>query len=280
MVTVVSFHAHPDDESLLTAGTLALASAAGHRVVVVTATRGEAGLTTDADPRSLGRTRMAELRASAAALGVREVRWLGYRDSGLEPHLADSTATPGRPPFAAADVREAAERLAALLRTLDAEVLTVYDAAGGYGHPDHVQVHRVGMLAARLAGTPIVLQATRRGTAFRAGLAVLRCLGHPLGHPAVRSARVFSDAREITHRIDVRPVIAAKRRSLEAHATQRGGGVRTVDALLRLPRPLFVLLLGHEYYVQAGIDRRAGRCRGILDVRSPGPVLTVVEPAG
>src|SRR4051812_15130487 len=105
--TLVSFHAHPDDEALLTSGTLARAASEGHRVVVVVATTGGAGLVSTQVRASadLPALRMAELRRSAAALGVARVEHLGYDDSGMV--LADAARVAARP-FALADVEEAA----------------------------------------------------------------------------------------------------------------------------------------------------------------------------
>ncbi len=105
--------------------------------------------TRSAPGESLTERRVAELAASAEILGVDRVEYLGYRDSGMdgEPTNHDAEA------FARADVEEAAARLAQILRDERADVLTVYDDHGGYGHPDHVQVHRVGVRAAELAGT-------------------------------------------------------------------------------------------------------------------------------
>ncbi len=155
--TLVSFHAHPDDEALLTGGTLARAAAEGHRVVIVVATAGEAGLTER--PDDLAARRVQELQASAQALGCARVEVLGYGDSGSGPETPRDAAR-DRARFADVDPWEPAERLAEILREEHADVLTVYDARGGYGHPDHVQVHRVGVLAAQLAGTRVVLEAT------------------------------------------------------------------------------------------------------------------------
>ena len=249
--TLVSFHAHPDDESLLTGGTLALAAAAGHRVVLVVATEGGRGL---AGPRDgsgaiLSRVRMAELDRAASALGCARVVSLGYADSGLRPGPADGDA------FVHADVDEAAHRLAQVLREERADVLTVYDRNGGYGHPDHVQVHRVGVEAARLAGTPVVLEATVPARAFRTVLAVLRVLGHPLGRSAPLGTRqVFADPGRVTHRVRVTGALRAKRAAMAAHGSQRRGGgtVRLLDHVLRLPLPLFGLVFGHEWFVERG----------------------------
>ena len=96
--TLIAFHAHPDDEALLTAGTMARAAAEGHRVVLVVATDGDLGLaaSTYAGDGHLGERRLAELRASADHLGVARVEHLGYADSGLGPELyPDPPGAPG-----------------------------------------------------------------------------------------------------------------------------------------------------------------------------------------
>ncbi|MFD2079979.1 N-acetylglucosaminyl deacetylase, LmbE family [Actinopolymorpha cephalotaxi] len=266
--TCVFFHAHPDDEALFTSGTMARLAAEGHRVVLVVATAGDQGLaapesitagTPDggsvgtesssvAAPR-LGDVRLAELRASAAALGVARVEHLGYADSGLDG-LAEPTWAP---PFVRADADEAAGRLAAVLAEEHADLVTTYDPAGGYGHPDHVRVHQVGARAAELAGTPTVLEATvDRELLLRALRLVGRVYRFPPEFDVSAFERAFAPRAEITHRIDVRRYARAKRASLAAHATQATGGdsVRTVAALRRLPGPLFRLVLGTEWYVR------------------------------
>ncbi|MFI5915956.1 PIG-L family deacetylase [Dactylosporangium sp. NPDC051541] len=246
--TLVAFHAHPDDETLLTGGTLARAAAEGHRVVLVTATLGESGLADGAS--DLGSRRHAELLAAAEALGCARVETLGYADSGLN-------ATGG---FSSVPVAEAATRLAAILRAERADVLTGYDANGGYGHPDHLQVHRVARAAAELTGTPL-LEATVDRSRLRAVLAVLRLAGRllpslPFGDPT----RVFTARRDITHVVDVRPFAAQKRAAMRAHASQAegGSGVRTLALLSHLPGPLFRAVCGREWFVEPpGTGKRA-----------------------
>ncbi len=247
--TLVAFHAHPDDESLLTGGTLARAAAEGHRVVLVTATDGERGLAGAADGtgEDLGRLRRGELQRAAGCLGVHRVVHLGYADSGLHPDPGDLDA------FAVADPYDAARRLAEVLREEQADVLTVYDPNGGYGHPDHVRVHLVGSLAARLAGTPVVLEATVPAGAFRAVLRLLRAVGHLLGTPPPLGDRqVFSDRGRITHRVRVGHHLLAKRAAMAAHASQRraDGQGRVLDQMVRLPTPVFALAFGHEWFVE------------------------------
>lgn len=256
--TLAAFHAHPDDEALLTGGTLARAAAEGHRVVLVVATDGAAGLAAaafTADGR-LAERRARELDIAAGALGVARVVRLGYDDSGMD-------GTEGRDghAFARLDVDVAADRLAAVLREERVDVLTVYDAAGGYGHPDHVQVHRVGVRAAELAGTPVVLEATVPADLFLGLLRALRLVGHALGSSApLGTDRVFSPRRAVTHRVRFPGQVAAKRAAMAAHASQRRaeGQARVLDWILRLPAPVFALVFGREWFAQQGV-RRTGR---------------------
>ena len=153
MATLVSFHAHPDDECIACGGVIRKAADEGHRVVLVVATRGEQGEVAEgflADGEALWERRVAETHASAEILGAQRVEFLGYTDSGMMGTPANTA--PGS--FWTANVDEAAKKLAAILDEEHAEVLTCYDDHGGYGHPDHIQVHRVGLRAAGLAGTP------------------------------------------------------------------------------------------------------------------------------
>lgn len=253
--TIVSLHAHPDDEALLTGGFLAGAAASGHRVVLIVATDGGAGLSDGADA-DLGRVRRAELLASAQALGVARVEWLGYADSGFAaiPHQAMGNHGDALPRFADADPEDAAARIARVLQEENATLLTTYDAAGGYGHPDHRQVHLVGARAAQLAGTPVVLEATVDRTTIARALVLLRLLALVVPMPRLPSDdQIFSARADITHRLDVRAHLPAKRAALRAHGSQATGGPRTIALLLALPRMLSDRVLGVEWFrVAAG----------------------------
>lgn len=259
--TIVAFHAHPDDEALLTGGTMARAAADGHRVVLVLATDGGAGLAAEELRRDggLGSRRLQESRRSAAALGVARVEWLGYADSGSGPEPEPDL--PGTTRFCRAPLEEAAERLAAVLRTERADLLLSYDASGGYGHRDHVRVHEVGARAAEIAATPRVLEATvPRDTVVRALRAVSRVYRFPAEFDPASFDHAFSARSEITHRVDVRRHVRAKRAAMRAHASQAtGGGAasvgeggqtgdRTLAAFLRIPRPLYDLVFGREWF--------------------------------
>ncbi|WP_274913504.1 N-acetyl-1-D-myo-inositol-2-amino-2-deoxy-alpha-D-glucopyranoside deacetylase [Streptomyces sp. WZ-12] len=152
-------HAHPDDESINNGATMARYAAEGARVTLVTCTRGEEGevippglahLTPDRDD-ALGPYRVRELADAMAALAVTDHRFLGgpgrYRDSGMMG--APQNDRPGC--FWQAPVDEAAAHLVAVIREVRPQVLVTYDPNGGYGHPDHIQAHRVAMRAAELA---------------------------------------------------------------------------------------------------------------------------------
>ncbi|OBH15257.1 PIG-L family deacetylase [Mycolicibacter terrae] len=242
MATLVAFHAHPDDEAVLTGGTLARAAAEGHRVVVVTATDGRVH-NDDVE-------RLAELRSSADALGVHRLECLGYADSGFGAQFYPDP--PGRVRFARADTEEAAQRLAAILREEAADLLLSYQANGGYGHRDHVQVHQVGKRAAELAATPRVLEATmpRELLARISAAARLLRLPAPYGRDVVRTA--YAPGSSITHRINVFRYARQKRDAFAAHRSQigtSGAAARLFAVLMRCPPQVAGLIFGREWFV-------------------------------
>lgn len=216
--------------------------------MLVSATAGEAGLAEGDLLEDLGRRRMDELRQSAAALGCARVEILGYPDSG-------SSGTPPNGSFAALDPIVAAQRLAEILREEKADALTTYDAQGGYGHPDHIQVHHVGALAAELAGVSLVLEVTVDRGKLRAIAAVLACVpGARRLIPADRFAQSYTARSDLTHAVNVRAQWPAKRRALAAHASQAtgDGSIRTVTLLLRVPNWLAAPVLGTEWFREQG----------------------------
>jgi N-acetyl-1-D-myo-inositol-2-amino-2-deoxy-alpha-D-glucopyranoside deacetylase len=162
-------HAHPDDESIGQGATMAAYVAQGRGVTLVTCTAGELGeivvpdlshLAADQDDR-LGEHRRGELAEAMRALGVTDHRFLGgfgrYRDSGMKWHedgYAVAADDVHENAFWNADLTEAATLLAEVVREVRPQVLVTYDEFGGYGHPDHVQAHRVAMYGAQLAAVP------------------------------------------------------------------------------------------------------------------------------
>lgn len=247
VVTTLAFvHAHPDDEALFTAGTMARAVAEGHRVVLITATDGAAGLANSSFSKGLAEHRSKELQESARILKVAALHGLGYPDSGLTGHVSEG--------FAHQPVAEIAERIVDIAHSEAVDVLVGYDAAGGYGHPDHVHVHRCTHAAAQLLGPGVRLfEATLpREPIASAVTAAARLHLTPAGFDPSQFARAFTPRRQITHRVDVRRFLHAKRASMRAHASQATAddGTRTLAVLSNLPGPLFSALLGTEYYVR------------------------------
>ena len=244
--TVVFFHAHPDDEAILTGGTMAKLADEGHRTVLVTATAG-------GSPASI---RSAELAESAKLLGCARVEMLGYTDSGMD--AADA------PPdsFSRIAPEDPAVRLASVLREERADALVGYDPAGGYGHPDHVQVHRVARIASSTARVPLLLEATVDRRALRVALAaanLVRRSGQGVAPPG--AAGGYADPSTITHAVNVMRYAGIKRSAIAAHASQGAADSpdRSLAWLLRLPMPVFRLAMGREWFTEVG--RRPGRRR-------------------
>ena len=244
----MTFHAHPDDEAIAMGGVMAKAADEGHRVVLVVATRGEHGEVAEGflnEGEQLGERRVQETLAAAEILGVARVEFLGYVDSGMigtpENDLPES--------FWQADVEVAAKRLADILIEERADVLTAYDEHGNYGHPDHIQVHRVGLRAAELAGTPKVymntinrdfVQRTFR-EALEAGAEVpddIDAEGLELGVPEER----------ITTTVHVGPYLARKRAAKAAHASQ----ISETSFFLAMAPEMFEVAFSQEWFVLVG----------------------------
>jgi LmbE family N-acetylglucosaminyl deacetylase len=249
--TLVTFHAHPDDEAIATAGVMAQAAANGHRVVLVLATRGELGEIVPGvldDGETLAERRVVEVERAAKILGASRVAFLDYHDSGMAGEPTNDAPTA----FAAADVDAAAERLAAILREEQAEVLTVYDEDGVYGHPDHVQVHRVGMRAAELAGTPRVYQQTVDRDHLKALISEGRAgLPDDVEVPDPDEMDLGVSADKITTRIDVREYVDVKREAMRAHQSQ----IAPDSFFLQLPDEQFRESFGYEWFIRADAPR-------------------------
>jgi LmbE family N-acetylglucosaminyl deacetylase len=246
--TIVFFHAHPDDEVILTGGSIARAAAGGSRVVLVVATNGEHGESPAdlAEGEVLAARRRTETECSAQVLGIDRVLWLGYCDSGMTGW--DQNEDPDS--FWQADVDEAGARLAELLAAERADVVVTYDWHGGYGHPDHVKAHRVAHRAAAIAGTPRVLEATFSRDAVRALAAAAGEAGaewDPDG-PSDDGNPFGTPESEIHYAVDVTGEVGHKRRALACHLSQTSDA----GAMLALPEEHFVLAFGTEWFIEPG----------------------------
>jgi LmbE family N-acetylglucosaminyl deacetylase len=258
MATLVFFHAHPDDESILTGGSMAKAASEGHRVVLVVATRGEHGEVADgflAAGEQLGVRRVAETFASAEVLGVRRVEFLGYVDSGMMGEPTNEAPYS----FWSADVDAAANRLATILREEGADALITYDDNGGYGHPDHIKVNRVGNRAGEIAGVR-TFEATMNRDRMIEGMtqhrAEMEAEGMEMPDFDLEQANTMGKAEvEITHEIDVSSVVEAKRLSMKAHPSQ----IPDDSWFLSMPTDVFARAFGTESYIEVGRRRDGGQ---------------------
>jgi len=251
MTTIVFLHAHPDDESTQTSGSMARASAGGDRVGVVYATNGDHGEAPDdlGAGETVADRRHTEAEASARATGTQRVAWLGYADSGMAGW--EQNDAPGA--LHVAQLDEAARRLAAILDEEDADVLVGYDWHGNYGHPDHVKVHHVAHRAAELAARrPRVLESTMTGDQLRRSRQARLEAGEetdfdPDG-PMDDGNPLGSPESEISWEVDVSGYLAQRRRSVEAHRSQKTDTAWILD----MPEEVFALAFAREWYIEPG----------------------------
>lgn len=246
--TIVFLHAHPDDESTNTSGTMAEAVSRGDRVVVVYATWGCAGSAPEGG-ESIRDCRVREAGDAASVIGLHRVEWLGYCDSGMtgwdQNHDERS--------FWQATVDEAGARLASILDEEDADWLVGYDWHGGYGHPDHVKVHRVAHRAAELAARrPRVLEHTVnrdqvRRTLLESGQPAEEIEPFMPDNPMDDGNPMGTPEADIAHRVDVRHHLATKRSALECHASQPDARF-----FLGFDDELFAASFGFEHYIEPG----------------------------
>ncbi len=248
MATLVFLHAHPDDECLITGGTLALAAADGHRTVLVVATNGDHGEVPDdlAPGEDLVARRRAETEASARTLGVQRIVWLGYRDSGMTGW--EQNGDPAN--LLNAPVDEVAARLAAVLDAESADLIIGYDWHGGYGHPDHIAVHRIARRAAELRPAVRHLEATMNRDRMRESIALARAAGmdddgwDPDG-PADDGNPMGTPEAEISLGVDVSAHLVTKRAAVACHRSQ----VSDTTGILSIPDAAFAFIFGTEWYI-------------------------------
>ncbi|MGN9913478.1 PIG-L family deacetylase [Phytohabitans sp. LJ34] len=246
-LTLMAVHAHPDDEVISTGGILARYAAEGVRTVLVTCTNGEqgdgpGGIKPDQDGHDeaeVVRLRLEELQTSAGHLGIDHVELLGYRDSGMPGWEANNHPEA----FSNIPVADAAAPLAALMRRYRPDVVVTYDENGGYGHPDHIQAHRIAVEASRTTGIPRKFYHTAipRG-ALRELFEHMRDAGIELGFEPPEDFGIPDD--EVSTRVDVSPYAEGKCKALEAHTSQGENMF-----FLFLPREIQHLVFAKEYFI-------------------------------
>jgi N-acetyl-1-D-myo-inositol-2-amino-2-deoxy-alpha-D-glucopyranoside deacetylase len=268
-------HAHPDDETIQNGATMAKYVAEGRSVTLVTCTAGEMGeilvpelehLAADREDR-LGEHRRGELEAAMRELGVTDHRYLGgfgtYRDSGMQWH-ADGYAIPAETihdnAFWHADLTEAANHLVSIIREVRPQVLVTYDEFGNYGHPDHIQAHRVATYAAALAAVPSyrkdlgepwdipkIYWSAMSESRMREGLRMLRAAGDRTTFDGIDPEGplpMTTPDEDLVAVVDATSHVEQKMNAMRAHATQ----ITTDGPFFALSNNLGNQVWGLEFY--------------------------------
>jgi N-acetyl-1-D-myo-inositol-2-amino-2-deoxy-alpha-D-glucopyranoside deacetylase len=249
-------HAHPDDETINNGATMAMYADLGASVTLVTCTRGEEGEVlvpelshlASAQTDGLGPHREIELKDAMIALGIKDYRFLGqptvkYRDSGMM-----GTEPNNRPDvFWQADLDSAAAHLVKIIEEVKPHVLVTYDEIGGYGHPDHIQAHRVAMRASELSEWKVskIYWNAMPKSVLAEGIEKMKEIGSDFfGADSVDDLPFAKDDSLVTAMVDGTKYVDLKMKAMAAHATQ-----------IELDGPFFALsnnlgqqVWGHEYY--------------------------------
>ena len=249
-------HAHPDDETINNGATMALYAAMGAQVTLITCTRGEEGeiLTPElihlasSATDALGDHRETELANAMKALGITDFRFLAqgegkYRDSGMM-----GTEVNNRPDvFWQADLEEAADHLVKVIEEIKPHILITYDEIGGYGHPDHIQAHRVAMRASEKSEWQIqkIYWNTMPKSVLAESMAKMKELGSDFfGADNVDDLPFAKDDSFVTTLIDGNSYVEAKMAAMKAHHTQ----ISLDGPFFALSDNLGLQVWGNEYY--------------------------------
>jgi mycothiol S-conjugate amidase len=258
--SLLAAFAHPDDESFGSGGTLAHYARNGVHVTLVCATRGEVGEISDpvlATPETLGQVREQEMRNAADALGIQDLRFLGYRDSGMAG--TDENRNPQA--FVNVPAETVIRQLVQIIREVRPQVVLTFDPNGGYGHPDHIAIHQHTVAAFHRAGDPEqypdagpVWQPARLFyTAIpRSTFQAMRDRMAAIGADTSMFQRLDENGmgwpdEAIQARIDVSQTVNAKWQSLNAHRTQFG----EAHMFRRIPQDEALAILSREHFALA-----------------------------
>lgn len=265
--TILAAFAHPDDEAFGTGGTLACYADDGTRVVLVCATRGEAGEISDpalATPENLGQVREQELRCAVDNMGIDELIFLDYRDSGMAgtPENDDVRA------YINAPADEVVKKLVAIIRRVKPQIVTTFEPNGGYGHPDHIAIHQHTVAAFHAAADP--QQYPQLGPAWQADrlfyTAIPRSFFIQMRDELEKLGEDTSDFENFESQgfgwpddqvhvtMDVASTVDSKWDSLECHSTQFGPG----NLFRRLPADKVKQLMSHEHFALAWPEPEPG----------------------
>jgi N-acetyl-1-D-myo-inositol-2-amino-2-deoxy-alpha-D-glucopyranoside deacetylase len=255
-IRILLVHAHPDDETINNGATMALYADRGAQVTLVTCTRGEEGevlvpglshlASTDQD--LLGLHRETELAAAMKALGISDYRFLGapttkFRDSGMM-----GTEPNNRPDvFWQADLDKTAMILVEVIEEVKPHILITYDEIGGYGHPDHIQAHRVAMRASELATWQIqkIYWNTIPKSVIAQGMEKMKEIGSDFfGAESIDDVPFAKDDEFVTTLIDGSDYVDSKMAAMKAHETQ----IALDGPFFALSNNLGMQIWGDEYY--------------------------------
>jgi N-acetyl-1-D-myo-inositol-2-amino-2-deoxy-alpha-D-glucopyranoside deacetylase len=255
-IRILLVHAHPDDETINNGATMALYADRGAQVTLVTCTRGEEGevlvpglshlASTDQD--LLGLHRETELAAAMKALGISDFRFLGapttkFRDSGMM-----GTEPNNRPDvFWQADLDKTAMILVEVIEEVKPHILITYDEIGGYGHPDHIQAHRVAMRASELATWQIqkIYWNTIPKSVIAQGMEKMKEIGSDFfGAESIDDVPFAKDDEFVTTLIDGSDYVDSKMAAMKAHETQ----IALDGPFFALSNNLGMQIWGDEYY--------------------------------
>jgi N-acetyl-1-D-myo-inositol-2-amino-2-deoxy-alpha-D-glucopyranoside deacetylase len=247
MGTLLLVHAHPDDEAISTGGVMMKAKAHGHRVVLITATRGEVGeiynMEEAASRPRLGEIRTKELEAASDILGVDRLEFLGYRDSGM----VDTADNKDPRSFHQAPLEEAAAKLAVFIREERPDVVVTYAEDGVYGHPDHVKAHHV--TNATLEGIEREGWSPKKLYYTAIPRSMMEAFAQQMPEEAQRAMggnmRIAGTPDElVTTRVDVHDYVDRKRQAFGAHVSQNDPN----SWFATMASQIYELAFGTEYF--------------------------------
>jgi N-acetyl-1-D-myo-inositol-2-amino-2-deoxy-alpha-D-glucopyranoside deacetylase len=263
MATLLLVHAHPDDEAISTGGVMMKAKAHGHRVVLITATRGEVGEIYNMDEATsrphLGEIRTQELKAASEILGVDRQEFLGYRDSGM----VDTADNKDPRSFHQARLDEAAGKVAVFLREERPDVVVTYGEDGVYGHPDHIKAHHVTNAALDMLereGSPVkkLYYTAIPRSGMEEFMKQMPEEARRMQNPNMQFAGTPDEL--VTTRVDVHDYVDRKRQAFAAHVSQNDPN----SFFATMQSQIYELVFGTEYFQLA---------RGTLGSEPPEPDL-------
>ncbi len=245
-LTVLAVFAHPDDEGFGCGGTLAALAAGGHRVTLICATNGDVGEISDpslATPETLPSVRQGELRAAMDLTGIRDVRFLNYRDSGM-PGWEDNHHTQS---LFQAPEEKVVRQVEAVIREMQPDLVITHDPTGGYGHPDHMTICQrteTAVERCRGGGGPLLYYVCFPRSFFQRTWNKMMELGLRPPFSADDTDALGTPDGEVTTILDVSGYVAVKRESLERHRTQ----IERDGPFSQLPQDFMDEIMSQEFF--------------------------------